>query len=190
MNSGVYKEGYMSNWYEVFDNENVQLNTRRQATHLSLYTALAVMLTFLITALALEGTLPLPTAGILLVVLWAGLTSWLSYRMRKLRRIMWCVKVSPDRIVGYDYTRHKTVLDWPAVHRVELAPKGLLLAGEDHCTLEIPHLFPDFHLLSHRIVQHAETHSVPILIDGQPWESVDVYHLFPFLTNDASGTAA
>ena len=180
----------MSNWYEVFDNENVQLKTRRQATRLSLYTALAVMLTFLLTALALEGTLPMPAAGALLVALWVGLSTWLSHRMRKLRRIMWCLKVSPDRIVGYDYTRHKTLLNWPSVRRVELAPKGLLLIGEDRCTLEVPHLFPDFHLLSHRIVQYAERHDVPVLIDGQPWEALDVYHLFPFLASDASGTAA
>lgn len=179
----------MSNWYEVFDNEAVQWYARKQATYLTVVAATAVVATVVLAVLGLEGLWPLPLVGGLLVAIWLGTVRWIAQRQRKLRRIVWCVKLSATRVVGYDYTRRKTVLDWPAVARVELTTDGLLLLGQQGCTFDIPHLFPDFAALSHRVVYYAEAYDIPVYINGHPWESLDVYRLFPFLAEDPPATA-
>ncbi len=179
----------MSNWYEVFDNEEVQRYARKQAAHLTAVAAAVVVLTLACAALALEGLLPLPVAGILLVLTWFGAVRWIALRMRRLRRLVWCIKLSEERVVGYDYTRRKAVLAWNRVRRVDLTGDGLLLVGADLCTFEIPHLFPDFAALSHRVVHYAEVNAVPVFIDGQPWQTLDVYRCFPFLAEDPSTDA-
>lgn len=183
----------MSHWYEVFDNEEVQWHARRQAAHLSALAATSVLTTVLIVALGLEGFIAMETTGGSLLVLWSGTVWWIASRQRKLRRVVWCIKLSEERVVGYDYTRRKAVMAWPSVRRIELTNKGLLMVGVDLCTFEVPHLFPDFAELSHRIVHYAEQHGVPVFIDGQPWQELDIYLLFPFLADDPSadtGTAA
>ncbi len=179
----------MSNWYEVFDNEAVQLHARRQATRLTAVAAAAVLLTLCVAALGFERTLPLPAVGGLLAGTWLGAVWWIASRMRRLRRLVWCIKLSEERVVGYDYTRRKAVLEWSQVHRVALTGDGLLLVGRELCSFEIPHLFPDFAALSHRVVHYAELNGVPVFIDGQPWQDVDVYRLFPFLAEDPSADA-
>ena len=184
----------MSNWYEVFDNEEVQRHARKQATHLTAAVATTVVMTLFGMALGSEGFVPLPLVGGVLVVTWLVAVRWMANRMRKLRRLVWCVKLSEERVVGYDYTRRKAVMDWSRVQRVELTDDGLLLIGPDLFAFEIPHLFPDFAELSHRVVHYAEMNVVPVFIDGQPWQDLDVFLLFPFLaddlSSDAPGTAA
>ena len=175
----------MSHWYEVFDNEEVQWQARRQATHLTALAAGSVVATLVLAALALGHVLALPLAGVAVAVLWTGTVLWMARRQRALRRIVWCIKLSEDGAVGYDYTRSKHTLRWTGMARLELARRGLLLVGDDGATLEVPHLFPDFHFLSHRAVHYAERHDVPVYIDGQPWQMLDVYALFPFLADDA-----
>ncbi|MFQ5571060.1 MAG: hypothetical protein ACE5G0_15375 [Rhodothermales bacterium] len=184
----------MAHWYEVFDNEEVQSYARRQATRLTALAVGAVMITFLGAALGFEGYLPLPLVGGIFIVTWLVTVRWVSHRLRKLRRLVWCIKLSPHRVVGYDYTRRKATMEWSKVQRVELTGNGLLLVGPDVFAFEIPHLFPDFALLSHRVVHYAELHGIPVFVDGHPWQHLDVYQLFPFLTDHlstgASGTAA
>ena len=179
----------MSNWYEVFDNEKVQQHARKQAAHLTAFAAAAVLVTLFGVALGAEGLLPMPAVGGLLMLTWLGTVHWMARRMRKLRRVVWCIKLSEERIVGYDYTRRKAVMDWSRVQRVELTDDGLLLVGPELFVFEIPHLFPDFAELSHRVVHYAEMNGVPVFIDGQPWPDLDVYQLFPFLTDDLSSDA-
>ena len=156
--------------------------------------ATAVLATLFGAALGTEAYLPLPLVGGVLVVMWLGTVRWMANRMRRLRRLVWCIKLSEERIVGYDYTRRKAIMDWSRVQRVELTGEGLLLVGPELFAFEIPHLFPDFSVLSHRVVHYAEMNGVPVFIDGQPWQQLDVHQLFPFLaedsSTDASGTTA
>ena len=179
----------MSHWYEVFDNEEVQLYARKQATHLTAVAATAVLVTLFGVALGAEGLLPMPAVGGLLILTWLGTVHWMTRRMRRLRRVVWCIKLSEERIVGYDYTRRKAVMEWHCVQRVDLTSDGLLIVGPEIFAFEIPHLFPDFADLSHRVVYYAEGHGIPVSIDGQPWQELDVYHLFPFLADDLSSDA-
>lgn len=179
----------MSNWYEVFDNEEVQRYARKQATHLTAVAGAAVLVTLLGASLGAENYLPRPYVGGVLVVTWLVTVRWMATRMRKVRRLVWCIKLSEERIVGYDYTRRKAVMEWRGVQRVELTNDGLLLIGPDLFAFEIPHLFPDFAELSHRVVYYAEMNVIPVFIDGQPWQNLDVFQLFPFLIDDLSPDA-
>ena len=184
----------MPYWYEVFDNEEVQLLTRRQVGQLSGIVILTIVFTLSGLALGHAGAVPLPLVGLVVFLAWLVSVRWIATRLRKLRRVMWCVKLSDRCIVGYDYTRQKTALDWTEVRRVELAGRGLNVSGPPPCSFEIPHLFPDFAELSHRVLYYAEFYDVPVFIDGKPLNDLDVYALYPFLDSSPSagspGTAS
>ena len=184
----------MPYWYEVFDNEEVQLLTRRQVGQLSGIVVLTIVFTLSGLALAHADAVSLPLTGLAIFLAWLITVRWIAMRLRKLRRVMWCIKLSDRCIVGYDYTRQKTTLDWTNVQRVELAGRGIAVFGPPPCSFEIPHLFPDFAELSHRILYYAEFYDVPVFIDGQALNELDVYALYPFLDENPSpgspGTAS
>lgn len=176
----------MADWYEVFDNEQVQLLTRKRVAALGGGAVVLLVLTLVALALAHRGLVPLPVLAAFVGGGWAAAALVALVRLRRLRRVVWCVKLSDARIVGYDYARHKTPLDWHDVARIELAPQGLLLVGPGRLSLVIPHLFPEYATLSHRVVAYAERHQIPVFVDGRPWELLDVYAVFPFLHEVAS----
>jgi hypothetical protein len=102
-----------------------------------------------------------------------------------LRSVVWCVKLSARGLVGYDYGRRRVALAWPAVERVELDAEGLVVVGRDGGgeprRLRVPHLFPDYARLSHRVVEYAEAFGRPVYVDGRPWQLLDVHEVYPFL---------
>lgn len=176
----------MSSWYEVYDNVEVQYVTRRQVAKLTGVAIAAGTLTVASFLLAQSFQVPLAITFGLVLALWAAFGGWSARRLRQLRRVVWCIKVSDREVVGYDYARRKLRLDWTDVARVELNDSGLVVAGPDVHSLEVPHLFPDFPSLSHRIVHYAEFYDVPVYVGDQPWQQVDVYDLFPFLQEDST----
>ena len=176
----------MPHWFEVFDNEQVQFLTRQQVAMLTAMVVGTTAFTISVLALGHVQLIPMPLALVLLFTAWLGTIRYLSTRLRRLRRVVWCVKISDRCVVGYDYTRRKTTMDWLDVARVELTSDGLVLAGTGELFFEVPHLFPDFAELSHRIVHYAESYGVPVFINGQPWQQLDVYDCFPFLKENAS----
>lgn len=171
----------MSYWYEVFDNEEVQFSTRTQVAKLGALGGAATAATVTGLALGHAALVPMWAALGVLVLVWLGVIRYSAHRFERLQRVVWCVKISDRHVVGYDYARHRTTLDWTEVERVALTREGLLLAGPDRRALEVPVLFPDFAALSHRIVHYAEFYSVPVFVDGQPWQAIDVYAHFPDL---------
>jgi hypothetical protein len=176
--------------YDVFDNDEVHWHTRRQAAHLTDTAAFAVGLSIGVVALGAMQWIPLLAVGLLLLGIWVGATGWIFIRRRQLRRVAWCVKLSDEHLVSYDYRRKPTALDWDGVERVDLRDEGLVLFGPAHPLVTIPTLFPDFPALSHGVVRQAEAHGVAVTIQGTPWEDLDIYSLFPFLADDSSaGTA-
>lgn len=166
---------------EVFDNEEVQWHVRKQAAHLTSLVLAIVSLTVVGFMFAWTGFLSAPLVGGMVMLGWAGGIAWISPRRRRLRRVAWCLKLSPSGVVTYDYARQQTTLTWADVQRVDLTSRGLMLIGTPAHVILVPHLFPNFSDLSHAVVRLAESHHVPIYIDGKPWESVDVFALFPFL---------
>jgi len=177
----------MAEWYEVFDNEQVQFETRKRVARLAgILTVLVAAALGLVPVLAqvLSSTLlAIGLAGGLLL----GTLVWSSRAFIRLRSVMWCVKLSVHRVVGYDYARRKAVLPWTEVERVELDNEGLLIVGAPREArtgrmLRIPYLFPDFPRLSHRVVEYAEAHGLPVCIDGRPWQFLDIRTVYPFMT--------
>lgn len=178
----------MSDWYEVFDYEQVQQSTRERVrrTIIALVVGLAASATVApLVVLHFPGWL----LGLSIVGLtWLILVAIASRRLLMLRRVVWCVKLSVHRIVGYDYARRKTVLPWPDVERVDVDENGLLIVGQatsgrSAAILRVPVLFPDYSRLSHRVVEYAEAHGIPVCIDGRPWQLVSLGALYPFMAD-------
>lgn len=175
----------MSDWYEVYDNEQVQQRTRKQVGRIVLgviigLSAMAVILPLMLFQFGIPAAVII-LVGLAVLVLVAAA----SRELLQLRRVTWCVKVSVHRIVGYDYARRKAVIPWPDVERVDVEPDGLLIVGRPTTSrppvLQIPTLFPEFPHLSHRIVEYAEAHGIPICVDGRPWQLLDLSTLYPFM---------
>ncbi|MEM6648519.1 MAG: hypothetical protein AAF730_19935 [Bacteroidota bacterium] len=177
----------MNTWYEVFDNEQVQYVTRQQVGGLMIGLAASAALSGALvvwaqTYVSLWLLLPL------LAVTWAGL-GWGVFRwLQRMRRVMWCIKLSDRCIAGYDYARRKTRLDWTKVDRVVFAKRGLVVETDGGPCLEVSHLFPDYAAISHRVIEYAEFYELPLFVNGQPWQHLSVYQLYPFL-DAASGQA-
>jgi hypothetical protein len=176
----------MAEWYEVFDNEQVQLDTRKRVARLAgalvVLVGAVVGLAPVLLHLSASPLLVLGLVGGALL----GLAVWASRAFLRLRSVVWCIKLSVHRVVGYDYARRKAVLPWTDVERVELDAQGLLIAGapgegRPGRLLRVPFLFPDFARLSHRVVEYAEAHGLPVCVDGRPWQFLDVSVLYPFM---------
>lgn len=171
----------MTHWYEVFDNEQVRLLTGKQAATLTVVPVSVLAATFVLVAMSRSGLLSEVTAGALIFPAWLGSLVWMVRRVLRLRRLVWCLKLSDEAIGGYDYARRQTVIRWDDVQRIQLTENGLIVEGPEGRSLEISHLFPDFYILSHRIFQYAEANGVALYVNGRPWEEVDVYALYPML---------
>lgn len=177
----------MSAWYEVYDNVNVQLMTRKRAAAMTGAVTLAIMFSIMVLAFGLEGSLPLISAVGLIVSAWGGFAWWSLRRRQRLRRLVWCVKISDREIVGYDYARRKSALPWLDVDRIDVRDDALVVVGCEDVCLEIAHLFPEFAELSHRIMSYGDRHSIPVFIDGRPWQQLNVYEVYPFLIEATLG---
>lgn len=185
-----FPDAVMHNWYEVFDNEEVQWMTRRRAATLVALTSLLGALTFFLLILARSGQVSTWLAGSLITSAWLALAFGAITRLQRLRRLVWCLKLSERHVVGYDYTRHKTVLAWEDVSHLALTRNGLVIAGKGGHDLEIPHLFPDYAVLSHRVMHYADRYGIPLYVNGTPWPELDVYALFPDLESLPPGPSA
>lgn len=165
----------------TFDADEVHFRTRRQALRLSGLAAATAAGTLLAVLLAYAGTVSAPLAGVAVCLSWVGTVWWTARQRRRLRRVVWCVKLSREGAEGYDYARRRVRLRWEQVRRVELASGGLRLVGPPPCFMHVPALFPDYVELGHQVADHAEGRAIPICIDGRPYEQMDVYGAFPDL---------
>lgn len=176
----------MAGFFEVYDNERVQLITRRQAAVTFLVFAAAVGETILLAILARESLLPVWLVIALTVAVWAVAAMRMGRHFRRTNHVVWCVKLSDAQIAGYDHARRQTCLDWSDVRQIEVGRRALRVKGCGDEQLEIPHLFDDFATLSHRIVEQAERNQIPIMIEGRPLDEIDLYALYPFLGSPES----
>lgn len=176
-------------WYEVFDDERVQLRVRRRAARqvLGLVVALAALgcAGVLLASAWSSWFAPLGLVGLLgLAVVAMAATS-----LARLRGVVWCVKLAEDHIVGYDHARRRVAMEWTDVELVDITDGALIVLGRPSGarvpSLHVPTHFADFSALSHRITRYAERHAVPICVEGRPWQLLDVKQLFPFLEQRA-----
>lgn len=175
-------------WYDVYDNVEVQRITRNQAASLTATVTVLLVVTVATLALGIDGPVPAWVAFVAVVSAWGSFAFWWTRRRARLRRIVWCVKMSASEIAGYDYARRRITIAWRDVERLELGDGSLTIVGPQSEVLEITHLFPEFPQVSHRVMYYAEGHDAAVYVDGRPWQQIDVYRLYPFLLEDASST--
>lgn len=178
----------MPDWYEVFDNEQVQFATRQRVARLVVILAASLGLVVgLVPVMAFYLPSTLLAIGLGGSVLLA-ISVWASRAFLRLRSVVWCVKLSVHRVVGYDYARRKSTIPWTRVERVDLDAQGLVISEAPHegvpgRVLRIPHLFPDYAALSHRVVEYAEAHGLPVCVGGRPWQFLDLPTIYPFMSD-------
>jgi hypothetical protein len=174
----------MSEWYEVFDDERGLHEARVRIGRR------AVLFGVVGVALGVSAFV-LPAGGGDRVALVAALAAaasalWLVRGLRQIRDLVWCVKLSVRRVIGYDLTQKRMALAWPDVDCVEIDRRGMLIRGRDEtgsvCRLRVAPAFPDYVRLAHRFVDYAEAYSRPVYIDGRPWQLLDLYAVYPFLS--------
>ncbi|MEX0821705.1 MAG: hypothetical protein WD021_06135 [Rhodothermales bacterium] len=173
-------------WYDVYENVDVQRITRSKAAGVTGLVAVVLLVGVIPITLGLEGTIPLWVAVPFALGIWTAYAAWWIRRLEQLRRVVWCVKISREEIAGYDYARRRIIIPWPDVERVEIGESDLTIYGPPATSLEITHLFEDFPEVSHRVIENARRHDLPVFVNGKPWQQLDVYEVFPFLSSDAS----
>lgn len=171
----------MGRWYQVFDDDQVNLVTRSAARR---HAAGAIVLG-LVSGAALFASFIGPLSTFPVVVAVVGLWGWAGAALfriwSELRRQVWCLKISDREVVGYDYRRKRIRIDWIDALGVDVNSRGLaIVAGKDR-RLEVPVRFPAYTELCHTVLGHAEFYDVPVLIDGAPLASVAASDVFPFL---------
>jgi hypothetical protein len=175
-------------WYDVYDNVEVQRITRNQAASTTAIVAALMAVSIAALALGIHGPVPAWTALAAAALTWGSFGYWSIRRRARLRRIVWCVKLSEDEVVGYDYSRRRITIAWRDVERLDVGDGSLTIMGPHAEYLEITHLFPEFPQVSHRVMFYAGRHDAAVYVDGRPWQQIDVYRLFPFILEDASST--
>src|SRR5690625_7590478 len=110
----------MSCWYEVFDNEHVQLNTRRKVSVLGAVILGALVLTISAAAATFAGLSPFVAGMFFIVGGWLLTVAWRGIRFRRRRRPAWCLRISDDGVISYHYSRKQTVHQWHTVPQLEV----------------------------------------------------------------------
>lgn len=172
-------------WYDVYDNVEVQLLTRRLAAGSTAIVTIGLMLICAVVAFAIDGQLPASAAAGTVLMTCVVLGYWIYARIQRLRRIVWCIKFSRKHVVGYDYARRRILIPWKEVQRIELGDDSLTIVGKHPLALTVTHHFADYPQVSHRVVHYADRFEIPLFVNGTPWQQLDIYDVFPFLSDDA-----
>ena len=174
----------MGHGHTIYENDIVHLQLRSRVAKLSSLTIGTIVASLLLFLLQERWVaLPMWGAGLALVGLWSGTLWWTWRQLNQLRHVAWCVKISGDEVIGYDYARRRTPLSWSDVQGIDLTEESLRIMGQESW-FEVPDQFDDFPSLSHDLTRLAEDKGIPIQIEGQPWQHMDVYALYPFLVTD------
>ena len=181
----------MPTWYEVYDNQDALLATRQRVSRLTTrygFAAVAVALSAPLVIVQVPGGAWI-AAGAAVLLTAAGVV--VLRALRALHAVAWCVRLSFQGLLA-DFGRRRTAMRWSEVARVELDDAGLLIVGTDEGgtarRLRVPHAFPRYAQLSHRVVEYAEAYGRPVFVDGRPWQLLDLHVVYPFL-GDAVGEA-
>lgn len=183
----------MSADYELFDANHIQRSVRHRMYRLNVL--LCAILVITLAGLLLGRTGQLSSQSLAwMVVGGLFLGAGVAWHHRHLSRTVWCVKVSPEGLVGYDCARRKTHLPWSQVERVDVTDEALVIVQSPYQFVAISTSFFDYPSLSHGVLSHAEDHDIAFYLNGRSLADLDVYVLYPFLTDatsaDPSGSAA
>jgi hypothetical protein len=174
----------MATWYEVYDNQDALLATRRRVRRTTKrygMTSAALAVAAPLVIFHAPGG-PWVAVGAAAVLVALGVV--VLRELRALHDVAWCVRLSFHGLVA-DLGGRRTAIPWSEVARVEVDDEGLLIVGTEErgapWHLRIPCAFPRYACLSHRVVEYAEAHGRPLFVDGRPWQLLDLHALYPFL---------
>lgn len=171
----------MGPWIEIYASEEVQWDLRQQATGHAAAIAASVAITVFIGSMV--GLHALPYELLFLSIGAGSLCSALfaTSRLVGLQSRVWCLKMSPHMIMGYNHARKSTVLAWSQVEHVDVNSDSVAIVVDGHSVIEIPSAFDDFVHVSHRILDLAELHRRPVHVRGRSLAEMDVFSLLPDL---------
>ena len=171
----------MNPWIETYDSEEVHWLLRQQVAGLSAAVSGAVAVLLLMGSLVGLDVLPDVRMFWAVALLAAGVAIGVILRLVGLRSRVWCVKLSPQMIMGYNHLRRGLVFPWSDVDHVAFSDAVLSIVAQDGIVIEIPTSFADYTHVSHRILDLAELHRRPIHLTGEPLSEIDVFRLMPEL---------
>ncbi|MCS7081611.1 MAG: hypothetical protein RML47_08315 [Bacteroidota bacterium] len=169
-----------SETWRVFENERVQYRIR-QRVHLLLWGLSAA--TGMAIVLGLGSWLVID--GLLVLVLlfggsWLAVLALVSALLVRMQRVVWCVQISPEAVVGYDYARRKTRIEWLYAERVDFDRGGIRIRNSRGRDIEIPADFDRFPEIGELVFQYAEAYEVPLYIEGRSWRDLDIAEIYDY----------
>lgn len=167
---------------ETFDAEDVLRRTRRRAAHVTAAPMAAVALTAVLVVLGRQGALPWTVVGGALGIGWVAATAWMNRRLCRLRRVAWCVKLTPEGLTAYDYARRPITLTWDDLRRVDLRDDELRMVRSRHCVVRVPAAFDGFSRLARRVQREAGRHGAALWLNGTPLREAPLDALEPLLS--------
>lgn len=176
----------MPTWYEVYDNQYALHASRRRVRALTRrygFAAVGLAVWATLALLYLPGGAWLAGAAVAVLAASGG---FVLRALRTHHAVVWSIRLSFHGLVA-DFGRRRTAMRWGDVTRVALDDAGLVILGTDEDgkarRLRIPHTFPRYVRLSHRVVEYAEAHRRPVFVDGRPWQLLKLRTLYPFLAD-------
>lgn len=174
----------MAEWFQVYSDDAVLHGARREARRVAIGFALVSgALVAAAPVLAVVWTSHASLIAALSLVALSLCAVWAMGRLGACHRRVWRVDLSVRHAVGHDAAGRRASLPWPALDRVDVSDRGIVLTGRDDggrpVRLDVAASMPEFAALSHRVVEYAEAFRRPICVDGRPWEALDLTVLYP-----------
>ena len=133
-------------------------------------------------ALRFPASWVVPALGALAL---SGLGALVLLRLRRLRRAVCSVAISPFSVAVVDYGGRTRRLRFARLDHVEIGSEGIRLVERDtaRAVIVVPGTFPAYTDLGHRLLDIAERYGFPIWVDGVDVMDLDLAGLYPTAAN-------
>lgn len=169
----------MNPFANIFDAELVQLKTRRTVLNLSASICVAIVVAASIGFGAKYQDMLSPLEGAAIILSTIIYVIWALDRLQRARSVAWCLKITDDAIVGYDFSRQRRVIFWRDVTSIDVTESALHIHSSRRSSLVIPHLYKEYEALGHVLLDYTESYGVLLTVNGTPMNEINVYQLFP-----------
>lgn len=169
----------MNPFANIFDAELVQLKTRRRVLNLTASVCVALVLAAGIGLGVKYQAVIHPAVAAVFIFAALGYVIWALDGLQRARSVAWCLKVTDDAIVGYDFSRQRRVIFWKDVASIDVTESALHIHSTRKSSLVIPHLYKEYDALGHILLDYTEYYDVLLTVNGTPMNEINVYQLFP-----------
>ena len=171
----------MNPFANIFDAELVQLKTRRTVLNLTASIVSTLIVVGVVAYAAKISSDVSPYVAGALVLGSIAYVIWALDRLQRARRVAWCLKVSDETIVGYDFSRERHVIQWRDVESIDVSESALEIHSKRRSPLIIPHLYKEYGALGRCLLDYTEAYGIPLSVNGTPLLDINIYNLFPGL---------